>query len=508
MAIYHCSIKIISRGKGKSAVAAAAYRSGETLTNEYDGVTHDYTRKGGIVHTEILLPDNAPAEYSGRGVLWNAVEKIEKAKNAQLAREIEIALPQELTREQGISLVREYVKEQFVNAGMCADIAIHDKQDGNPHAHVMLTMRPIEKDGTWGAKQKKEYILDRDGNKIYDPKKRQYKCKSNPATDWNEHSKAEDWREAWAEICNQYLERGNYAERIDHRSYERQGIDQIPTVHLGVAAFQMEKRGIRTNRGNLNREIEVTNQRLRQLKARISKLQNWLKEEAAKDKPPTLADVIQDILNRRIQSGQQSYYTTVNNLKAAAKVYNFLTDNGIENMAELEEKVMAMYEEQGSLSEKLKPIERRIKTLDEHLRHSENYKSGYHHKVQYEKLYAKHEAIKKAGGFRADSKAQKALDAANAYYRDHDSEIVLFEAAERYLKDVLQKRFDPKKLPPIAKWKAERDRLISEKEQLSQQYRTLKDEVKEVEQIRRNVHSILKEANGREQPTRKHEHER
>ena len=158
MAIYHCSIKIISRGKGKSAVAAAAYRSGETLTNEYDGVTHDYTRRGGIVHTEILLPDNAPAEYSGRGVLWNAVEKIEKAKNAQLAREIEIALPQELTREQGISLVREYVKEQFVNAGMCADIAIHDKQDGNPHAHVMLTMRPIEKDGTWGAKQKKSMI--------------------------------------------------------------------------------------------------------------------------------------------------------------------------------------------------------------------------------------------------------------------------------------------------------------------------------------------------------------
>ena len=166
MAIYHCSIKIISRGKGKSAVAAAAYRSGENLTNKYDGITHDYTRKGGIVHTEILLPDHAPAAYADRAVLWNAVEKIEKAKNAQLAREIEIALPKELTREQGISLVREYVKEQFVNAGMCADIAIHDKQDGNPHAHVMLTIRPIEQDGTWGAKQKKEYILDKDGNKI------------------------------------------------------------------------------------------------------------------------------------------------------------------------------------------------------------------------------------------------------------------------------------------------------------------------------------------------------
>ena len=153
MAIYHCSIKIISRGKGKSAVAAAAYRSGEKLVNEYDGAIHDYTRKGGIVHTEILLPDNAPPAFSDRSALWNAVERIEKAKNAQLAREIEIALPHELTREQGVSLVREYVKDNFVAAGMCADVCLHDKNDGNPHAHILLTMRPIEQDGAWGATQ-------------------------------------------------------------------------------------------------------------------------------------------------------------------------------------------------------------------------------------------------------------------------------------------------------------------------------------------------------------------
>ncbi len=122
------------------------------------------------------------------------------------------------------------------------------------------------------SKQKKEYILDKDGNKIYDPKKRQYKCKSIPATDWNEQTKAEEWRAAWAGLCNQALEQNGHAERIDHRSYERQGIDQIPTVHLGVAASAMEKRGIRTGRGDLNREIEVTNQKLRQLKARISKI--------------------------------------------------------------------------------------------------------------------------------------------------------------------------------------------------------------------------------------------
>ena len=130
--------------------------------------------------------------------MWNEVEKIEKAKNAQLAREIEISLPRELTREQSIFLVRGYVKQHFVAAGMCADVCLHDTGGGNPHAHIMLTMRPFDEGGEWGAKQKKEYILDKDGNKIYDPKKRQYKCKSIPATDWNEQTKAEEWRAAWA----------------------------------------------------------------------------------------------------------------------------------------------------------------------------------------------------------------------------------------------------------------------------------------------------------------------
>lgn len=216
IAIYHCSIKIFSRGKGKSAVAAAAYRAGEQITNEYDGVTHDYTRKSGVVHIEILLPDNAPAEFADRAVLWNAVEKIEKVKNSQLAREIEIALPVELTIEQNISLVREYVNQHFVAAGMCADVAIHDTGGGNPHAHIMLTMRPFNEDRTWENKQKKDYILDKDGGKIYDSKKRQYKCKSIPSTDWNEQTKAEEWRQGWADICNSFLEQNNHTERIDH----------------------------------------------------------------------------------------------------------------------------------------------------------------------------------------------------------------------------------------------------------------------------------------------------
>ena len=451
MAIYHCSIKVISRGKGKSAVAAAAYRAGEKITNEFDGMTHDYTHKGGVVHTEILLPDHAPAEYTDRAVLWNEVEKIEKAKNAQLAREIEIALPRELTREQGISLVREYVERHFVAAGMCADVCLHDTGGGNPHAHIMLTMRPFDERGEWGAKQKKEYILDRDGNKIYDPKKRQYKCKSIPATDWNEQTKAEEWRAAWAGLCNQALEQYGHAERIDHRSYERQGIDQIPTVHLGVAASAMEKRGIRTERGDLNREIEVTNQKLRQLKARISKLQNWLKEEQENNEPPTLADYIQSILSRKAQAGKSGYSQSLYNLKDAAKMLNFLQQNQIQDMVGLDEKFKSMIGEQLDIQGKLKPVERRLATLKKHIEQSD--------------IYFKYRGKKKLT----------------------EAEQILFTAARDYLKGVM----NGKTTIPTKAWKEEYATLTAERQMLNQRYLVLKGEVKEAEQIRKSVYSIL-----------------
>ena len=454
MAIYHCSIKIISRGKGKSAVAAAAYRAGEKITNEFDGEIHDFTRKGGVVHTEILLPAHAPAEYADRATLWNAVEKIEKAKNAQLAREIELALPRELTREQGISLVREYVKWHFVAAGMCADVCLHDTGGGNPHAHVMLTMRPFDECGVWGAKQKKEYILDRDGNKIYDRKKRQYKCKSVPATDWNEQTKAEEWRAAWAQFCNQVLEQNGHAERIDHRSYERQEIDQIPTVHLGVAASAMEKRGIRTERGDLNREIEITNQKLRQLKARISKLQKWLKEEQANTEPSTLADYIQGILSRRAQEGKSQVSQSLYNLKDAAKMLNFLQANNIMDTAGLDEKFKSMIGEQLDIQGKLKPVERRLATLKKHIEQSD--------------IYFKYKGKKKLT----------------------EAEQILFTAAKDYLKGVM----NGKTTIPTKTWKTEYAKLTNQRNALNQRYLVLKEEVKEAEQIRKSVYSILRQA--------------
>ena len=469
MAIYHCSIKIISRGRGKSAVAAAAYRAGEKIKNDFDGQTHDYTRKGGVAHSEIILSDNAPAEYQDRAVLWNAVEKIEKAKNSQLAREIQLALPVELSHMQNVNLVREYVKKNFTDNGMCADITIHDNKDGNPHAHIMLTMRPFNEDRTWGVKFKKVIHLDDEGNKIYNPEKRTYKYTKVNTVDWDNRDKAEEWRGAWADILNNYLEQAGYDERVNHQSFERQGItDQIPTIHLGVAAHQMEQRGIRTERGNINREIEVTNQKLRQLKARISKLQTWIEEESKNEEPPTLADVISNILSRRENEGQSRHYNSINNLKAAAKVLNFLTENKITDMADLEQKVKAMYGRQFDIRDELKPVERRIKTLDEHIKQAD--------------IYLKYKGVNR----RYKEQKPKSKE---QFFENNRMELTLFQAADNYLKGVM----NGKTTLPTKAWKAEHEKLTTDKKRLNHEYVSLKSEVDKVYKIQRSVGDIMRE---------------
>ena len=269
MAIYHCSIKIIGRSDGKSAVASSAYRSGEKLTDDRTGLIHDFTKKRGVVFTEVSLPAHAPPEYADRNVLWNAVEKAEKKSNAQLAREIEVALPKELSRECQIEIVRRYVQENFVSVGMCADWALHDKGDGNPHAHIMLTMRGIKPDGSWAQKEKKIYALDEEGNRIplIDPATGEQKLgKRNEKlwkritvepNDWNDQNKAEIWRKPWADICNEYL---SLEQQIDHRSYKRQELDLEPTIHEGYHARTMEKAGFVSNRCEYNRIVRKLNE--------------------------------------------------------------------------------------------------------------------------------------------------------------------------------------------------------------------------------------------------------
>ena len=468
IAIYHLSIKITSRGKGKSAVAAAAYRAGEKITNLYDGITHDYTRKGGVVHTEILLPGHAPREFADRAVLWNAVEQIDKAKNAQLAREIELALPVELSREENIALAHDYCQRHFVAAGMCADICIHDKNDGNPHAHVLLTMRPIAPDGSWAAKSRKEYMLDGSGQRITLPSG-EYKSRKVDATDWNDRGKAEVWRQGWAEAVNAALERQVHAERIDHRSYERQGIEQIPTVHLGVAASAMERRGIRTQRGDINLQVELDNNMLRQLRARINKLQAGLDEllaEASASAAPTLADILTGILEHPEEKTRRQ---KIGDLKTFARAIIFVQENGIADLPGLRGKVMEMHNRQRGINDSLKKNERRTKTLVEHITHADNY-------FKYRDVYSQY-------------RQQKNPKKQTAFYEAHRAELTLYEAAQKYLKPVLNGRTTI----PIAVWKKEYAQLAAERQALYGGYTRLKEEVKDAEVIRRCVEDILRD---------------
>ena len=365
-----------------------------------------------------------------------------------------------------IGLTALYVQRNFVEQGMCAAICIHDKNDGNPHAHIMLTMRPIELDGSWGVKSQEEYILDENGEKILIGSGL-FKTRKIKAVDWNDQTKAEEWRAAWADCVNTALEQGNHSERIDHRSFFRQGKDEIPTIHLGAVAFQMEKRGSATERGNLNRSIDVTNQQLRQLKARIAKLQAWLKEEATNTEQPILADVISNILSQQAQAGKSGRYQSISNLKAASEMLNFLQESNITDMAGLDEKVKSMYEQQFEIRDKLKPVERRLKTLDEHIRQAGVY-------LQYKEVYAQYQQQK--------PKSQV------TFAEKHHAEITLFESASRYLKGVI----NGKTALPVKAWKAEQGKLTAEKNWLTKAYFSLKDEVKNVEQIRRGVHELMK----------------
>lgn len=284
MEFFHCPIKIISRNKGRSAVAASAYISGTRMKNTWDGTTHDYTRKKYIIYTEVMLPANAPSEYADRQVLWNSVEWSEGKRNAQLARSVELALPAELTHEQNIALIRKFVQETFVDKGMCADVAFHDKNDGNPHVHILLTMRPLTKDGKWADKSRLEYILDANGNRIPAKQKGRWKTRKANTTDWDDRNKAEIWRAAAADAINKALRDAGFTQGfVDHRSYKRQGVQRIPMVHEGPDARAMEKRGIPTEVGEKNREIHQQNKQLDQLEARLTRLNAWAQFEKKLD---------------------------------------------------------------------------------------------------------------------------------------------------------------------------------------------------------------------------------
>ena len=494
IAIYHCSIKIISRGNGKSAVAAAAYRSGEKITNEWDGMIHDYTRKRGIVHSEILLPSNAPPNFQDRGTLWNGVEQIEKACNSQLARELEVALPIELSREEQVRLVRAYCSSQFVSRGMCADFNIHDTGSGNPHAHILLTMRPMDERGKWLPKSKKEYVLDENGERIRLSSGR-YKTRKVDLVDWNSQENAEVWRKVWADLANEFLERNNSPERIDHRSYERQGIDQIPTVHIGVAASQMEKKGIATERGDLNRSIKAANRLLRDIKAQIGKLKEWLldvfkakeslRAEPPQPKSPDLSTLlfryldIQKAKGRKYsQSWQQQH--SADELKAISKAVNLLSEKGIYTLEELDAALSVVHDKASEIRSGMKPRETRIRQLQKLIEQAQNLRETQSIHDEYKQI-------------RWKGKQEKFAEA-------HRADLAVWDAANRYLRANLPDM----KLTPKA-WQTELAALTAENEAEYAKLKAQREEVTELQKVRRYVDAALKADTPQKTKTKHHD---
>lgn len=265
MEITSQNIGIISRSHGRSAVQMSAYCSRSKFYSEYTGEQYDYTKRQDLVYHEVLIPPNAPEIFKDSETLWNSVEQIEHCRNSQLARSMIIALPKELDHATQIRMVKDYAEKFFIKKGMCADISIHDKGEGNPHVHILLTMRSLDKDGRWMPKQHRNYILDGEGKRIVDPITGKYKLgKSIKVNDWDNKNHAEEWRKGWADMCNQmFREKGievnGELKKVTHMSYARQGIDKEPTIHLGAGAKALERRGIHTSRGNINRSIQRRN---------------------------------------------------------------------------------------------------------------------------------------------------------------------------------------------------------------------------------------------------------
>ena len=351
MAIYHLEAKVISRGAGRSAVAAAAYMSCSQILNDYDGVQHDYTRKQGLVWQQVFLPEYAPSEWSDRGTLWNAVEENEKTKDSRLAREFVVALPIEMGSAEWEKLLTEFIQDNFVADGMCADVCVHDTDGHNPHAHIMVTVRPLDENGQWQYKTEKEYLCIRDGEEMgftgaefkqaqtegwekqYQYKvgrKKEYMTPSaaeaagyerasktpkstrfgrqNPiAARWNSDEQLVLWRSAWADVTNRYLERIGAEARIDHRSHADRGILEQPTIHEGVTARAMEQQGFIADRCELNRQIKADNKLLRELRSAFEKIAKTVKNTV-----PAIAEAMETLRRNMLIFRYQILHTKAN----------------------------------------------------------------------------------------------------------------------------------------------------------------------------------------------------
>ena len=442
MALFHFHVGQVKRSAGQSAIESAAYRAGEKLYSEYYGQFSDYTRKGGVMHTEILLPPHAPCEYANRQTLWNAVEDAERNKNAQLAYSFDIALQNEFSTEENIALARQLLLDNFVTRGMIADFAVHQpdkKDDGipNPHFHVLCPIRPLNPDGTWGAKQRRVYREDG-------------KFDAVPTTDWGKPETLEAWREAWAALCNAKFEEKGLTCRIDHLSYERQGVKQLPIVHEGVAVRQMEARGIVTNKGERNRWIKSANAMLRSLRDMIKELAAWLTGTRVRlESMPSLEALLMEYMDER-NAGAWSEKSKVGNLKRASKAMSYLSEHKLHTLDDLEKRLTLLHTELDEVKTVLGANKKRSEELRDCLRYAEQFKL-------FKPLYDELNAIK------WKSKREQ-------FKAEHESELRQFYLARRKLPDGIH----------IDNWKRELDALAHSNDAEYAKYKRLRAELSEL----------------------------
>ncbi len=478
----------IKRSAGQSAVASAAYRAGEKLYSEYYGEDSDYTRKGGVICSEILLPSHAPPEYADRETLWNAVEKAERGKKAQLAYSFDIALQNEFSLEENIALARQFLLENFVSRGMVVDFAVHqpDKEDGgipNPHFHVMCPIRPIEPDGRWGNKQRRVYVLDEYRERIRD-EAGNYVFNAVPTTDWGKPETLEAWRQAWADLCNAKFAEKELDCRIDHRSYVRQGVEQVPTVHEGVSVRAMEKKGIPTDKGDFNRWVRSANAKLKNIRQTIANLLAWLKEakaELSKPQEPLLADLLGRYYSGR-NAGAWSQKAKLGNLKSYSAAVNYLSANRIYTLSNLEERLTCRKETADSLKASLSAKEKRMGELDRLVQLAGFYREG---RPVYDKL----------NSIKWKKKREE-------YAAEQEHALHFFYMARRELKPYLA---EGGKLP-VKDWQEEKTRLQQECQEEAGKLKKIHADLKSIRQIQYAVGSVQYDEQHRAQArTRKNE---
>ena len=442
MALYHFHVTQIKRSEGRTAVASAAYRAGEKLHNLWDGETHDYTKKGGVILAEIMLPEYAPERFFDRSTLWNEVEQVEKNYNAQLAYSFDMALQNEFSLEENIELAREFVQKYFVSDGMICDLGVHqpDKEEGgipNPHFHVLAPIRPLNEDGTWGAKQRREYHLDENGNRI---KKENggWEFDAVSTTNWGRPETLNMWRQAWADIVNDKFREKGLECRIDHRSYVNQGLDLIPTVHEGPQIRKMEKKGIRTEKGELNRWIKATNRMLRSMRATIAALKEWIQEAKEILKEPQeiyLAQLLSEAHTMRNQTA-----ITYTRGKTKAKKSNMNKQTRLKELQQLVEDAKTYSE--------LKPIFDEMK------------------KEKYRFTKAKEK-----------------------YNAEYEGELRRFYMVKRKLKE---KGFEKEPFP-LSAWQKEFSELLAQRENEYQKYKLMQKDLTLLYQIKGDVDKVMRE---------------